>query len=101
MSVCLSVSLFKSCMVLAVTSRELVCGGFLSVCFSVQIMCGLGCSVKGISAVSVSLSVSLFKSCVVLAVRSREFVQWMSICLSLLVFKSCVVLAVVLRELVQ
>ena len=64
MSVCLSVSLFKSCMVLAVTSRELVCGGFLSVCFSVQIMCGLGCSVKGISAVSVRLSVLVFKKCV-------------------------------------
>ena len=49
MSVHLSVSLFKSC--------------------------GLGCSVKGISAVSVHLSVLVFKSCVVLAVVLRELVQ--------------------------
>ena len=59
-SVCLSVSLFKSCVVLAVRSRELVCGGCLSVCFSVQIMCGLGCSVEGISAMmSVCFSVQI------------------------------------------
>ena len=62
-------------------------------------VCGLGCSVKGISAVSVHLSVSLFKSCGLGC--SVKGISAVSVHLSVLVFKSCVVLAVVLRELVQ